>query len=923
MSLSLDATLRALHDCGCCEGLSAETPVRHENRPGLTAIAYRAGTHALFKESLLSRLTTLPLSSLRALTARDDDDFSVALLDAWAVVCDVLTFYQERIANENYLRTATELVSAVALARLVDYHLQPGVAASVDLAFTLEEAPGALGQALGVSAITQSVPSPPLRLTLARGTKVQTIPGPGEQAQTFETVEPIEARAEWNAIVPRLRQPQVLNIATPGLVLQGTATNLQPGHALLIVTGPSTAALRRVRAVTIDDKTGTTTVMLGGGGVFPPAFVRPSPPKGNLNELATKVNLTEQVVQSKIISKAWSEEDLSAAVNIQGWDAEALVASVKEQTAQPAPAVGTGVFALRQRAAIFGHNAPKWGSLPASLRFGEVVKNKDKAEVVNQPAFPAPGWEDLTLKQDGTNQIFLDGVYLAATPGSLIALSPPSAAPGTEQVCRVQENVETTRAEFAISAKVSRLTVDFVAPNVSKLATFKMRETTVFVQSEELAVADLPIPNVVGGDSIVLNQLYLGLKAGQAVIVAGERADPKSTRSSEMRILKEVVVENGFTVVTFQKDLAYQYVRSTVTINANVAPATHGESVDEVLGSGSASQSFQRFALKQPPLTYVTAPTPSGGVSTLEVRANDLLWHEVPTLLGQGPEDRVYVTRTDETGGTTVLFGDGRTGARLPTGQENVRAKYRKGTGAAGLLPSHRITQLLSRPQGLKEATNPLPSTGGADPEKLDDVRRNAVLNIRTLGRIVSLQDYEDFARSFAGVAKSLATWTWSGNTRSVFVTIAGINGAEVKKDTPLYVNLTKAMLEAGDPTVPLAIESYTLRFFRLAGDVGIHPDFLPAMVLDAIREQLRRKFSFDAREFGQPVALSEVVAAIQEVSGVVFVDLNELYRSDLSPRPDPSPVVLASAPRPGAENPVGAELLTLDPRPIALRVRA
>ena len=921
MSLSLDATLRALNDCGCCAGLSADTPVQIENRPGLTAIAYRAGTHALFKESLLSRLTTFPLSSLRALTARDDDDFSVALLDAWAVVCDVLTFYQERIANEQYLRTATELVSTIELARLVDYRRQPGVAASVDLAFTLEEAPGALGQALGVGAVTQAVPSPPLRLALARGTKVQSIPGPGEQAQTFETVEPIEARAEWNAILPRLRQPQVLSASAPSVVLQGTATNLQPGQVLLIVTGPAAAALKRIRSITIDDQSKTTSVVLNPGGVFPPAFVRPVLPKGDLNTLAAKVSLTEQVVQSAIVSKAWSEEDLSAAVNMQGWDVEALAAAVKKQTAQPAPSALTRVFALRQRAAIFGHNAPKWGSLPASLRFGEVVKNSAKVDTVNPAVFPAPGWEDRTLDKDGTTQIFLDAVYPAATPGSLIALSPPSAAPGTEQVCRVTENVETTRADFAISAKVSRLAVDFVAPAVSKLASFKMRETTVFVQSEALSLADLPIPNAVGGESTVLNQLYLGLKAGHRVIVSGERVDLKGTRTSEACVLKEVVVENGFTVVTFQKGLVYQYLRPTVTINANVAPATHGEGVDEVLGSGNASQSFQQFALKQPPLTYVSAPTPSGGASTLGVRVNDILWHEVSTLLGQGPEDRVYVTRTGDDGKTTVLFGDGRAGARLATGQENVRATYRKGTGAAGLLPAHRITQLLSRPQGLKEATNPLSSAGGADPEGLDDVRRNAVLNIRTLGRIVSLRDYEDFARSFAGVAKSLATWTWSGSTRSVFVTIAGVNGAEVKRDSSLYVNLMKAMLEAGDPTVPLALESYTPRLFRLSGGVGIDPDYLPDKVLDAVAEQLRRTFAFEAREFGQPVALSEVVAAIQEVRGVVFVDLNELYRSDLAPGPDPNSVLLASAPRPGAENPAGAELLTLDPRPLALQV--
>ena len=61
------------------------------------------------------------------------------MLDAWAAVADVLTFYQERIANEGYLRTATERRSVLELARLVGYQPRPGVASSVYLAYTLDD----------------------------------------------------------------------------------------------------------------------------------------------------------------------------------------------------------------------------------------------------------------------------------------------------------------------------------------------------------------------------------------------------------------------------------------------------------------------------------------------------------------------------------------------------------------------------------------------------------------------------------------------------------------------------------------------------------------------------------------------------------------------------------------------------------------
>ena len=154
-----------LNSCGCCEGISVETPVAIYNRPGLPAIAYRVGTYAGFRESLLARLSDSRFSVLRQLRTRDNDDFTIALLDAWAVTSDVLTFYQERIANESYLRTATERLSILEQSRLLGYQLAPGLAAGTYLAFTMETTPGAPGLA-------------PKPVQLAIGTRVQSVPGP-------------------------------------------------------------------------------------------------------------------------------------------------------------------------------------------------------------------------------------------------------------------------------------------------------------------------------------------------------------------------------------------------------------------------------------------------------------------------------------------------------------------------------------------------------------------------------------------------------------------------------------------------------------------------------------------------------------------------------------------------------------------------
>ena len=94
-------------------------------------------------------------------------------------------------------------------------------------------------------------------------------------------------------------------------------------------------------------------------------------------------------------------------------------------------------------------------------------------------------------------------------------------------------------------------------------------------------------------------------------------------------------------------------------------------------------------------------------------------------------------------------------GARVPTGRENVRVTYRKGIGVEGLVREQQLTLLGSRPLGVVGVTNPVEAGDAADADNPDDLRRNAPLPIHTLDRIVSLRDYEDFARAFTGVAKA------------------------------------------------------------------------------------------------------------------------------------------------------------------------
>jgi predicted phage baseplate assembly protein len=819
------------HTCGCCTGLTTPATGVISNRPGLTAIAYRIGTHAQFKQRLLSRLSAAERASLSGLQTRADDDFTIAFLDAWATVADVLTFYQERLANEAYLRTATERLSLVHLARAIGYEPQPGVAASTVLAFTLEEALGA-----------------PQRTTIASGVKVQSVPGPNQQQQTFETVETLEARVSWNALKPQTTTAPQLVSGVTELYLRGIDTQLQPGDGILIIgdererdTRNEQWDFRILQTVTPDAVQGHTrlTWERGLGSVHPVGLPAVQHPK---------------------------------------------------------------VFALRQRAALFGHNAPDPNLLSATG-----TNLNDLAPV--DPVTHNRVWNHFDEPQ--STQIDLDTVYTKIVPGSWVVLVNHN----TVECSRATRVTAVSLAQYALNAKVTSIVPDLL----EQAASFHRRDTTVFAQSEALQLAEQPLTTPITGPLIPLAQPPEDLPTGRLLVFSGTDARTGAVVREVVTLagIREVA---GVTQLLVTPSLRHCYVRHSLTINANVARATHGETVQEVLGSGDASQPYQRFSLRQAPLTYVSAPTASGTLSTLQVRVNDVLWQEVPTLYGQSADDHVYVTRTDDTGQTTIQFGDGVMGARLPSGQDNVRATYRKGLGWAGMVEAEQLSLLLTRPLGVRAVANPDAASGAADPESLQESRRNAPLAVLTLERVVSLQDYEDFVRTFAGIAKVLATPVRDGLLPGVVLTIAGPNGVAIAPDSALYTNLLAALRRAGNPHIRLRLESYHQALFRLAGKVQVDPAHRSATVLAAVEAALRRHFAFAERAFGQTVTLSEVLAVMHSVPGVLGVDMDALHRSTAPARLHDRLLAARPARQTNGRLQV-AELLLLDPAPLVLEV--
>jgi hypothetical protein len=334
--------------------------------------------------------------------------------------------------------------------------------------------------------------------------------------------------------------------------------------------------------------------------------------------------------------------------------------------------------------------------------------------------------------------------------------------------------------------------------------------------------------------------------------------------------------ERTFLQVTLDLDAPIALDSATAVLLGNVAPSSHGETVrKEILGDGDSSQSFQHFALKKKPVTFVPAATPGGVASSLQVLVDGVMWTEKPTLFNVSPRDQVYVTRIADDATLTVQFGDGSRGARPSTGRQNIVAQYRQGIGVAGRVGAAKLTTLLDRPTGVKGSINPIAADGGADPETMARAREAAPGTVRTFGRAVSLRDFEDKALLAGEVAKVSATWVWTGHRRAIHLTVAGQGGARFSSDG--LQRITATLATERDPNHALLVDNYGPVPVLVEASIIVDDRNVTAQVLAAARSALLDALSFDVRRFAQPVYLSDVFSVLQGVAGVVAADVARL----------------------------------------------
>lgn len=263
-------------------------------------------------------------------------------------------------------------------------------------------------------------------------------------------------------------------------------------------------------------------------------------------------------------------------------------------------------------------------------------------------------------------------------------------------------------------------------------------------------------------------------------------------------------------------------------------------------------------------------------------------WVEVAYLIDSGADSKVYALATDQTGATTVTFGD-NTNGMVPAVGLQIWATYRVGVGSAGNLIAGAVSTFVTPISGVSVqlASDGVTSTatamtGGSDPETIEQIRANAPTVFQAQYRAVSPQDFIALALSVPGVLMANAI---AQRSSAVTLYIMGPNytapGTALQQSILSYFN-GKTAAGCTVSIVPPAIIPIDVGTTGSHVTLVVKDAYLQASVLANVTAAVQALFTPPNVSFGQLINVSQIYGAILAVPGVSYVVVPVFTREDM-----------------------------------------
>ena len=335
--------------------------------------------------------------------------------------------------------------------------------------------------------------------------------------------------------------------------------------------------------------------------------------------------------------------------------------------------------------------------------------------------------------------------------------------------------------------------------------------------------------------------------------------------------------------IHFTPALSRRYKLDRVALIGNLAPISEGKTVIEQLPAGTDAR---LWPLGHAPLTWLRNPNaPSGRRPEVDLTVDGRAWLRVDDLLAAPATAPVFACEAQPDGKARLRLGDGESGAAVPSGAR-VIATYRIGLGAGGDRATGRIAALVSAHPAVESTFNPLPTTGGADPEPTALARQRGPSSIGTLDRAVSVHDVEVLARDYDGVRRA-HVFRDPRRPRALTVVVCGPRTSALPAAD--LAALRSYLAVRVPPGVNVGVENRILVPVRAALAVKYVTGADPILLLAAVRERLGVDGNPDGPPglldpervaLGADLELSDLYAAADGAPGLFSVVVRQLHRA-------------------------------------------
>jgi len=847
------------------------------------------------------------------------EDYGWEIMRAAARVAHVLLGHLDAYANEGYLRTATQWGNLARLAEMVNYQPAPPSSAITPVGLLLDptEDKGAI--------------------EIAPGLAMKFAPADGGPPVIYETLNRITAHAELGEVRALGWDCDPTSLKAEEWWIDDGKAELSPGTLAVLAEPGGTGQIKGVRLLDVERNEADGVARIGMGQPdaswtrgkselhLDPKAIRKGLPRTTSGTLVLKLDTAGNYPLNSLVRLEIEGLDPTLAVvgNSDGhlrlsWENATSLQDGDEVTVEtlvPVADAGSKLVASPEIMASAFYLADDDSVKQATGNLIPIYEEvEDIAGKITKKEVGFSGL-DFSHKLDVVGSIYSQ-VKGAKRESAIVVATPPAILTGQDEAKRIvrfagkppkglsigdlmvactgagSDVVKALRIA-AVAAGADGYTLQFHADVSDDAGDFKPDE---FEFAGPMTRRLLPVDHdrnpqsAFSGREIVIKAPSAGaseqLRIGRKVLIED---DSKSESERVTPVLGEIaeatLANDSLKLVLESSEGLAAFRKGWTKLNLNTVFAGHGESKSpKVLGSGDGEKPWQSFPFGPRDVSFVPSSVAEAGVApAMEVTVNGTLWTYRDLIDPRADGEEAWSSTHNEDGSLVIRFR-----RRLPTGTDNVVVRrYRTGTGPGGATPARAFTEPMKKHRWVTGITQPFPSSGGANREPVEDIRKSVPARLAANGRAVSIADFERLCRRRSDVWQAQAyPITDPARSERVGIILVPANGGPI--GPALKLELTDFIESRALPGIRVAFDPYRAVSLSVAATVRVDVEaFDRNQVQAAAQAALIDTFSLRHRSLGQPAYIAEAVAALERVEGVMTATIGEFAIGDNTPERD------------------------------------